>query len=151
MVVIQPCNCASIFMIHIFTDTLLAHYSLKLVARYRNITNWMPSSVYTYQPVHLDWLRKFHACSTWFTLHSPWWISFVALKSKKIKLCSKEPRNSVSPSVILNILRIKKWKRMGMYNTVVKYVLLLEILRRNLEVFRMVVLRWIYMNMFYES
>jgi len=36
---------------------------------------------------------------------------------------------------------------MGMYNTVVKYITLSEILRRNLEVFRMVLLGWIYMHM----
>jgi len=34
-------------MIHIFTATVIANYSLKLVARYRNVTNRMPSSVYT--------------------------------------------------------------------------------------------------------
>jgi len=66
-------------MIHFFTDTVLAYYSLKLVARYRNITNWMPYSVYTYQPVHLDWLRKFNVYFTWSSLHSLWWICFVAL------------------------------------------------------------------------
>ena len=125
-------------MIHFFTDTVLAYYSLKRVAGYRNITNWKPSCVYTYQLVHLDWLWKFHACYIWSTLHSPWWICCVALTCNiiRIKLCIKESRSSVSPSVLLNWLRHKEWTRMGLYNTMVKYILLSENLRRNLDLFQ---------------
>jgi hypothetical protein len=84
----------------------------------------------------------------WSMLHSTWWICSVALTSKVIrtKLCSKEPRSFLSPSLLLSRLRHKKWTRTGMYITIVQHAILWEILGRNWDVFGMAVLQWIYIS-----